>query len=73
MLVNAICNHLSNRVENGDLSNDDIVQIIEHIGGYLNIKTISDYARDNKKSYNGVKKFRSIRKIFNVRFVIDND
>ena len=72
MLINNICQHLSDRIQNGELSNNDMVQIIEHIGGYLNLKTIPNYAKENKISYNGVKKFRCVRKIFNVKFVIDN-
>lgn len=72
-LVEKICNHLSERIESGELSNDDCVKIIEHIGGYLNLMTISDYARSNNLSYNGSKHFRATRKIFNVRFVIDNE
>lgn len=73
MIVNKICEHLSVRIENGDLSNDDLVQIIEHVGEYLNIATISDYAKQHKMSYNGVKKFRHTRTIFNTKFVIDNE
>ena len=73
MLVNKICEHLSNRIENNELSNDEIVQIIELCGRYLNLQTISDYAKENKMSYNGVKKFRKIIELFNVKFVIDND
>lgn len=34
LLVNKICEHLSERIESNDLSNDDIVQIIEHLGCY---------------------------------------
>ena len=72
-LVDTICNHLSDRIENNELSNEDCVQIIEHVGSYLNLRTIPDYAKDNKISYNGVKKFRKVEKIFNVKFVIDNE
>lgn len=72
MLVNKICEHLSERIIKNDLSNNDLVQIIEHLGGYLNLTTIAGYARQNKMSYNGAKKFRSVRKIFNVKFIIDN-
>ena len=72
MLIETICNHISERIENNELSNEDCITIIEHIGGYLNLKTISDYAKNNGKSYNGVKKFRKIKEIFNVKFVIDN-
>lgn len=55
MLVNTICQHLSRRIEAGELSNEDVVQIIEHAGGYLNLQTIASYARDNNISYNGAK------------------
>lgn len=40
---------------------------------YLNLQTIPDYAKSNGKSYNGVKKFRNVVTIFNVKFVVDND
>lgn len=72
MLVNKICEHLSERIESGELNNTDLVQIIEHIGGYLNLQTISKYAKENNMSYNGVKNFRNIFEIFGVKFVIDN-
>lgn len=72
MLINSICEHLSNRIVNGELSNDDMVQIIELMGGYLNLCTISDYAKSNHISYNGAKKFRAVKKIFGVKFIIDN-
>jgi hypothetical protein len=73
MLLETILNHLSGRIEANQLSNDDCVRIIEHVGGYLNLKTIPDYAQENNLSYNGTKKFRTIKKIFNVKFVIDNE
>ena len=58
---------------NNLLSNDDLVQIIEQCGSFLNLKTISDYAKDNNISYNGAKKFRDVKKIFNINFIIDNN
>lgn len=72
MLINNIKQHLSNRIENGELTNDDMVQLIELLGDYLNLQTIPEYAKANNLSYNGVKKFRTIKQIFNVKFVIDN-
>ena len=60
-------------VENNLLNNNDLVQIIEQVGSYLNLQTISDYAKENKISYNGAKKFRKTVKLFNVKFVIDNN
>jgi len=56
-----------------ELSNEDLVQFIELCGLLLNIQTIPDYAKENNMSYNGVKKGRQITKIFNVKFVIDNE
>lgn len=72
MLVNTICEHLSQRIEAGELNNDDMVQIIEHLGAYLNLQTISNYAKENKISYNGAKKFRNPVHIFGVKFIADN-
>jgi len=73
MLVNKICDHLTERITSGELSNDNLVQIIEHLGGYLNLKTIPDYSKENNISYNGAKNFRVIKPIFGVKFVIDNE
>lgn len=73
MLVNTICDHLSQRIISGELSNEDLIQIIEHTGSYLNLQTVSDYARQNKISYNGAKKFRIAKEIFGVKFIIDNE
>jgi len=67
-----ILNRLSELIETNQLNNADLVQIIEHVGGYLNLETISEYAKKNNLSYNGVKKCRKVIKLFNVKFVIDN-
>ena len=67
-----IQNLITDKVHNKKLSNNDLVKIIELCGDYLNLKTIPDYAKKNNLSYNGVKNNRTIRKIFNVKFVIDN-
>jgi len=61
------------KVVNNKLSNIDMVQLIEQLGSYLNLKTIPKYAKDNNLSYNGVKKFRKIVKLFDIKFVIDNE
>ncbi len=71
-LIDTICDHLSHRIINGELANNDLVQIIEHVGGYLNLATISNYAKANDLSYNGAKKFRDVVVIFDTKFIIDN-
>jgi hypothetical protein len=73
MIVNTICDHLAKRVYDGELSNDDLLQIIELCGSLLNLQTISDYAKTNKLSYNGAKRFRTNITLFNTKFIIDND
>jgi len=49
------------------------VQLIELCGNYLNLSTIPDYAKANNLSYNGVKRHRIIKELFNVKFVVDNE
>jgi len=61
------------KFETDQLDNYSLVQIIELGFSYLNLMTISDYAKKNNLSYNGVKKCREIITIGNVKFVIDND
>ncbi|MEQ1554087.1 MAG: hypothetical protein ABL929_07910 [Ferruginibacter sp.] len=73
MLINTITEHISNRIESGELSNEDLVQLIEHVGGYLNLQTIPQYAKQYNISYNGVKNFRKVVELFNTKFVIDNE
>lgn len=64
---------LSESIQDGKFSNDGLVQLIQCAGAYLNLKTIPEYATDNKMSYNGVKKFRNVIEIFKTKFVIEND
>lgn len=51
----------------------NLVQVFERLQVYANLKTITNYAKDNKLSYNGVKKHRKIIKLFGCRFVADNE
>lgn len=55
-----------------ELKEIDLVQLIERINTYLNLKTISQYAKDNNISYNGAKKHREIIKLFSCKFIADN-
>ena len=64
---------IGEEIQSGNWSNEGLVQLIELAGGFLNLKTIPDYAKENNMSYNGVKKFRKIETIFGIKFVIDND
>lgn len=59
-------------IVNNYLSNDDLIQIIEHVGSYLNLRTRSAYAKEQGVSYNAAKKYRKNIIIFGVKFIIDN-
>lgn len=77
-LHNIIKEHLGKRLHNVELSNNEMVSLIDLIGGYLNLSTIANYATLNKISYNGVLERIKSGKIkehtlFGVRFVIDNE
>ena len=73
LIMNELNTYIDKAVKLNRLSNDDLVQIIEQCGSYLNLKTVTDYAQAKGMSYNGVKKFRQVRRILGVKFVIDND
>lgn len=64
---------LDDKMLEGNFTNNDLVQFIESVGKYLGLQTIPDYAKQNNMSYNGVKRFREIKEIIGVKFVIDND
>lgn len=65
-------NKLVISIEENKWSKEALVQLIELVGSYLDLKTIPEYAKQASKSYNGVKKFRDIHVIFGIKFVIDN-
>jgi hypothetical protein len=68
-----LCDFVTEKTMKGELSNEDLIQLIEVAGSFLNLKTISDYAKENNLSYNGAKKFRKTIEIFSTKFVIDNE
>jgi hypothetical protein len=72
-LKNKIIAHLIERHKKGELSNDNIVQIIESIGSIIGLNTIQEYAKINNKSYNGVKNFGQTKQMFGVKLAYDKD
>lgn len=63
---------VATKFEQGELNNDSLLELFKVMGCYLNLKTIPDYAKANKLSYQGVKSCRQVEEIFGVKFVIDN-
>ena len=66
-------NRLGSHLQNNDYSNDMLVEIIKLSGGFLNLKTISQYSKDNNLSYQGVKTCRNVIELFGCKLVIDNE
>ncbi len=64
---------VATKFEAGELDNEALVELFKSMGSYLNLKTISDYAKSNNISYQGVKTCRQVEEIFGVKFVIENE
>lgn len=61
-------------IHNGELSNDDLVKIIEHVSDILNLQTLSNYAKNQNISYNGAKKRRLEKvNIAGELMIVDNE
>ena len=60
-------------LQKNELTNENLVQIIERINSYLNLETINNYAKDNHISYNGAKNNRSVINMFGCKFIAEND
>ena len=60
-------------IHKGELNNDDLVQIFEHVAIILNIKTLSQYAKDENISYQGaIKRNLKVYKFNGLKLVTDN-
>ena len=68
-----LCDFVQDKFIAGELDNNSLLQLFEVMGQYLNLQTIPDYAKRTGLTYNGVKSTRTIKEIFGVKFVIDNE
>ena len=66
-------NKLGNHIQKNNYSNDMLVELIKLGGGFLNLKTIPKYSKDNNIYYQGAKTCRNVVEVFGCKFVIDND
>lgn len=70
--VNKVEEYIYKCLQKSELNNENLVQIIERVNDYLNLKTINNYAKDNGISYNGAKNNRKIINLFGCKFIADN-
>jgi hypothetical protein len=74
MTINELQSELFERYESGYVTDEKLVQIFEQVAAYLNLRTITNYAKANKITYNGALK-RNLQKvqIDKITFIIDNE
>lgn len=53
-----LCDFVTEKTMNGELTNKDLLQLIEVAGAFLNLQTIPEYAKAKNLSYNGAKNHR---------------
>ena len=74
MNIDSLKKTLFENYEDGLISDNDLIQIIEQAAEYLNLKTMTNTANFRNKSYNGIKKFTIHDiKIDKVKFYKNND
>ena len=71
--IDKIEEYIYKSILSNELKEMDLVQLIERINTYTNLKTVSNYANDNNISYNGAKNNRKVIELFGVKFICDND
>lgn len=74
MTISQLKDELFERYESGYVTDEELAQIIELAAEYLNLKTITNYAKKYKITYNGALK-RKLNKVTidNQNFIIDNE
>ena len=66
-------NKLGQSIQDGNWTNDGMVQLIELVAGFLNPVPMLKYAKQNGISYNGLKNRNKAVKILGQKYIIDNE
>jgi hypothetical protein len=64
---------LGQSIQDGQWSNDGLVQLIAVAIDYINPITITQYSKKYGVSYNGVKHHRPLKTILNRKYFLDNE
>lgn len=70
--LNEIKDLIDTEMFEGRLTNDNLVEIIEHSADYLNLQKVSDYAKNEGISVSAVYRYRKVIDFRGVKFVVDN-
>lgn len=72
--TNKLLKFISDKHQSQEINDDSLVSICVLCFDYLNLKTISQYAKENGKTYRGVKEFsKDIININQFKFIKDGD
>lgn len=69
--ANKIGEYLQKIIEKEDISNDGLVQIFELVSELTGAMSITECAKINNKSYNGIKKTHKIKEIQGFKVVFN--
>ncbi len=73
MTFNEIKNKIAINYEVGAITDDQLIDLIENLVDYLNLKTVTGTAKERGKSYRGINNFNSPDLIIdNVKFFKNN-
>ena len=71
--TNKIKASIDDAMMNDELSNDDLVELIKHLGTYGNIMSVKDYSSQNSITVQGVYNHRNVVNLWGFKFVLEND
>ena len=71
--VNKIKAYIDNAMMNDELSNDDLVELIKHLGAYGNIMSVKEYSDQNNITVQGVYNHRKLVNLWGFKFVVENE
>ena len=71
--VNEIKASIDDAMMNDELSNNDLVELIKHLGAYGNIMSVKERSNLDECSVQNVYKHRKVVDLWTFKFVVEND
>ena len=70
--INKIKASIDDAMMNDELSTDDLVELIKHLGAYGNVMSVKDYSNQNGITVQGVYNHRNVVDLWGFKFVVEN-
>lgn len=71
--LNEIKTSIDDAMMNDEMANDDLVELIKHLGAYGNVMSVKDYSDQNGITVQGVYNHRNVVNLWGFKFVVEND